>query len=79
MNITNDVTPLNLKRLAQATIIQATKEAKKGNAEAIFWLACAGDLFFEAAELSKDSVMRLIEDLILPRKRTPPAPRLRVV
>lgn len=67
MNI--DVTPLNLKRLAQSVIIQATKEAKKGNAEAIFWLACSAELFFDAAELSKDSVMRLVEDLILPKRK----------
>ncbi len=69
MNITEDVTPLNLKRLAQATIIQAAREAKKGNAEAFFWLACAGEMFFDAAELSKDSVMRLVEDLILPKRK----------
>lgn len=76
--ISEDVTPLNLKRLAQAIIIQATRDAGKGNAEAIFWLACAGDIFFDAAELNKGSVMRLVEDLILPKRR-PPTPRLKVV
>lgn len=69
MNITEDVTPLNLKRLAQATVIQATRDARKGNAEAIFWLACAGGMFFDAAELSQDSVLRLVENLILPKRK----------